>query len=74
MSFGAGASVQCHLVFPDLSICLWGGPLACAGRRPGLLDNSARSEERGREPRADGASAPPKLSDIACVRLRYDSS
>ena len=52
------------LSFPDSGICLWGGPLACAGRLARLLDNSARSEERGWEPRADGASAPPKLSDI----------
>src|SRR6185437_9601532 len=57
-------SAQCHLVFPDSGICLWGGPLACAGRPARLVDNPARSEERGWEPRADGASAPPKLSDI----------
>src|SRR6185437_12754444 len=57
-------SAQCHLVFPDSGICLWGGPLACAGRPARLVDNSARSEERGWEPRADGAPAPPKLSDI----------
>src|SRR6185437_7769075 len=69
-------SAQCHLVFPDSGICLWGGPLACAGRPARLVDNSARSEERGWEPRADGASAPPKLSDIglsACsVEPRLD--
>ena len=56
---------QCHLVFPDSGLCLWGRPSACAGRPARLLDKSARSEERGWEPRADGASAPQKLSDIA---------
>ena len=60
-------STQCRLVFPDSGICLWGGPLACAGRPARLVDNSARSEERGWEPGADGASAPPKVSDIGLL-------
>ena len=59
--------VQCHLVFPNSSICLWGRPLACAGRLARLFANSARSGERGWEPRADEACAPPKLQDPADI-------
>src|SRR6185312_7962133 len=38
---------------------MWGRPLACAERPARLLEHSVTSEERGWEPRADGASAPP---------------
>ena len=53
-----------HLVFPCPGILWWGRSLACAGRPARPHEISARSEERGWEPSADGASAPRKLSDI----------
>jgi hypothetical protein len=57
--------------FPGFGHLPAGWPLACAGRPTRLLDNSASSEKRGSQPRADGASAPPKRSDISLVGGRF---
>ena len=52
------------LSFPRFGHLLVGRAIGLRRARPArLLDNSARSDKRGWEPRADGASAPPKLSD-----------
>jgi hypothetical protein len=52
------------LSFPRFGHLLVGRALGLRRAPRRLVDNSARSEERGWELRADGASAPPKLSDI----------
>jgi hypothetical protein len=49
-----------HLVFPHSGRLSVRQALACAGRPVQLFDTSARPEERGWEPRADGGVCPTK--------------